>query len=136
MENNTYKTGSILKYLRKDRHLMQKELCSLLNVTEQAYSNYETGKRMPDPSMLLQLANFYQIDFSLFLAAVCSSNCISEPKETVCSEEPFALHTISVDAFILLDQYHNLSSADQKDILFYTKMKANAVILPQDEPHS
>lgn len=133
MENKTQKTGSILKYLRKDRHLMQKELCSLLNITEQAYSNYETGKRMPDPVMLLQLANFYQIDFSLFLAAVCSSNRISEQKETVYSEEPYALHTISVDAFILLDQYHNLSSSDQKDILFYTKMKAHAAIPPQEQ---
>ncbi len=109
MRKNVTPIGCILKYLRKDRELIQKDLCSLLHITEQAYSNYETGKRMPDTATLIQLANFYQIDFSLFLAVILNNR------------KP---HAMSVDTFILLDRFQNLPASDQRDILFYTKMKA------------
>lgn len=62
MVNPKENIGLILKYLRQDRNLMQKEVCSFLHVTEQAYSNYETGKRTPNLSIIKQLATFYHID--------------------------------------------------------------------------
>ena len=50
-----------LYLLRKSHHLTQDDLGRILNVSRQAYSNYETGNRNPDLDSLICLANFYQI---------------------------------------------------------------------------
>ena len=50
-----------LKRYRTARKLTQKELGKMLNISRQAYSNYETGKRTPDLDMLLKIAQIYNI---------------------------------------------------------------------------
>ena len=45
-----------LKRYRTARKLTQKELGKMLNISRQAYSNYETGKRTPDLDLLLKIA--------------------------------------------------------------------------------
>lgn len=101
--------SSILKYLRNDRNYTQREVSSVLHISEQTYSHYETGVRTPPYDILYQLALFYEIDFSLFL-------------EAFQQKEPTA--AVSRDSFILLDQCKQLTAADQNELLFYTKMKA------------
>lgn len=39
----------------------QKQLSQTLNISRQAYSNYETGKRDPDLDLLIRLSEIYQI---------------------------------------------------------------------------
>lgn len=46
---------------RKARRMTQKELGRALNISRQAYSNYETGKRTPDLDLLLKIAQIYNI---------------------------------------------------------------------------
>ncbi|GAA0272595.1 hypothetical protein GCM10008922_33900 [Faecalicatena contorta] len=46
---------------RKARKMTQKELGRVLNISRQAYSNYETGKRTPDLDLLLKIAQIYNI---------------------------------------------------------------------------
>lgn len=53
-----------LKYLRKKHNLTQTTLSQILNISRQAYSNYETSKRMPDLDSLLQLSTFYQVNLN------------------------------------------------------------------------
>ena len=48
--------ASNLRTLRKQRGLTQTDLGSLLNVSRQAYSNYETGKRTPDLDCMVFLS--------------------------------------------------------------------------------
>ena len=50
-----------LKRYRTARKLTQKELGKMLNISRQAYSNYETGKRTPDLDLLLKIAQIYNI---------------------------------------------------------------------------
>ena len=50
-----------LKYLRKSRKLNQDELGRTLNISRQAYSNYENNKRTPDLDTLMSLSKFYQV---------------------------------------------------------------------------
>ena len=50
-----------LRYLRKVNRLKQKDLSDMLNISRQAYSNYETGNRTPDLDTLLQLCGFYNV---------------------------------------------------------------------------
>lgn len=50
-----------LKELREKYDLSQSELGKTLNVTPQSISNYETGKRMPEISELIKLADYFGV---------------------------------------------------------------------------
>lgn len=53
---NTYVTGSTIKTLREARALTQAELAHRLGVTPKAVSKWETGRGLPDISLLQPLA--------------------------------------------------------------------------------
>ncbi len=48
---------------RKKRALTQKEVGKKIGFTQRAYSNYETGLRLPTTLKLLAIAQFYQVSF-------------------------------------------------------------------------
>ena len=50
-----------LKELRKLNGLYQKDLASLLNLSEAAISQYESGRREPDIQTLCLLADYFKI---------------------------------------------------------------------------
>ena len=50
-----------LRFLWTKHKLTQDDLSSLLNISRQAYSNYETSKRTPDLDSLLHISRFYRI---------------------------------------------------------------------------
>ena len=56
------KTGSFLKELRKERNLTQEQLAEKFNVSNRSVSRWETGSNMPDLSILVELAEFYNVD--------------------------------------------------------------------------
>lgn len=49
-----------LKDLREDKYLYQKEIASLLNTTQQVYSEYELGIRLMPIDKINILADFYK----------------------------------------------------------------------------
>ncbi|MEF9945632.1 MAG: helix-turn-helix transcriptional regulator [Lachnospiraceae bacterium] len=50
-----------LRTLRKARRLTQTHLSIMLNISRQAYSNYENNKRTPDLDSLIRLSQIYHI---------------------------------------------------------------------------
>lgn len=58
---NENKTGTFISALRKEKELTQAQLAEKLNVTDKAISRWETGKGMPDSSLLIPLANILDI---------------------------------------------------------------------------
>ena len=56
------KTGSFLRELRKEKQLTQEQLAERFGVTSRSVSRWETGSNMPDLSILVELADFYDID--------------------------------------------------------------------------
>ena len=58
------KVGLFLKALRKERSLTQEALAEVLNVSARTVSRWETGCNMPDISLLVELAEFYQVGIS------------------------------------------------------------------------
>lgn len=56
-----------LKDLREDKDLYQKDLAKMLNITQQYYSEYETGKRSIPVDILIILSNFYQVSTDYIL---------------------------------------------------------------------
>lgn len=49
-----------LKELREDNDLKQEDIAKILNCKQQAYSNYEIGKRDLPYEMLMCLADYYE----------------------------------------------------------------------------
>ncbi|MBQ4284464.1 MAG: helix-turn-helix domain-containing protein [Lachnospira sp.] len=56
------KIGSFLKELRKGKGLTQEQLAEQLNVSNRSVSRWETGSTLPDISILIELAEFYEVD--------------------------------------------------------------------------
>lgn len=56
------KIGEFLKALRKDKNLTQEELADKMNVTRRTVSRWETGANLPDLSILVELADLYDVD--------------------------------------------------------------------------
>ena len=53
--------GSFLKALRKEKGLTQEQLAEQLGVSARTVSRWETGSNMPDISLLIELAEFYEV---------------------------------------------------------------------------
>ena len=53
--------GEVLKELRIYHGYKQKDISEFLNITSQAYSNYENNKRTPDVEMMRKIAAFYNL---------------------------------------------------------------------------
>ncbi len=53
--------GEVFRELRKYHDYTQKNISDYLNITSQAYSNYENDKRTPDIETLCKIAQYYQI---------------------------------------------------------------------------
>lgn len=62
------KIAVLIKNKRKEKGLTQEELAKKLNVTEKAISRWETGRGMPDISLLLPLANVLGVTVSEILS--------------------------------------------------------------------
>lgn len=56
------KIGSFLKQLRKEKNLTQEQLAETLNVSGRTVSRWETGSNIPDLSILVELADYYDVD--------------------------------------------------------------------------
>ena len=53
--------GEVLRELRIYHDYKQKDISDFLNITSQAYSNYENNKRTPDIDTMYKIARFYNI---------------------------------------------------------------------------
>ena len=54
--------GSFLRELRKEKQLTQEQLAEQFGVTNRSVSRWETGSNMPDLGILVELADFYDVD--------------------------------------------------------------------------
>ncbi len=56
------KIGNFLRELRKEKALTQEQLAEQFNVSGRTVSRWETGSNMPDLSILVEIADFYDLD--------------------------------------------------------------------------
>ena len=54
---NQIETGKFIAACRKEKGMTQAQLAEKLNITDRAVSKWETGKSMPDSSIMLELCN-------------------------------------------------------------------------------
>ena len=58
---NQKKIGLFIATCRKDKNLTQMQLAEKLNITDRAVSKWETGKSLPDASIMLELCKILEI---------------------------------------------------------------------------
>lgn len=59
---NQQKIGALLRDLRKEKNLTQAELAEKLGVSNRSVSRWENGMTMPDFDLVIELADFYEVD--------------------------------------------------------------------------
>ncbi len=77
--------SSILKQLRSERGLQQKEIANYLQVSTGTISNYENGVHSPDLDVLQQLARIYGVSMD-YLAGLTDCQCPIETLNQVISD--------------------------------------------------
>ena len=73
-------TGQIIMKLRSDAGITQAALADMLFVSRDLISKWETGKRLPDYGMILELAKVFSVDPETLM-----------PKDTILTSELLAL---------------------------------------------
>ena len=56
-----------LKLIRKQRKLNQLKVASDLNISREALSHYENGKRSPDIDMLRKLSEYFNVSIDFLI---------------------------------------------------------------------
>ena len=62
------KTGSFISEMRKDKGLTQKQLADIVGVSDKAVSRWETGKGLPDTSIMPELCKALDINVNELLS--------------------------------------------------------------------
>ena len=78
------KIGQFLKQLRKEKGITQEEFAEKIGVSGRTVSRWETGSNMPDISLLVDIADFYDVDVREIIEG--------EKKSEMMNEEIIDLH--------------------------------------------
>lgn len=81
---NQQKIGTFLKTLRKEKGLTQEQMAEVFNVSRRTVTRWETGVNMPDLDLLVEIADYYELDLrEIFDGERKSEKMNEELKETV-----------------------------------------------------
>lgn len=71
----------VIKDLRKQKSLSQQAIANYLQITRQAYSNYENGKREPDYETLLKLSEFFDVTVDYLTRGETPTAPLTDPEQ-------------------------------------------------------
>lgn len=80
---NQKKIGSFLKELRKEKGITQEEFAEKLNVSGRTVSRWETGSNMPDISLLIEIAEFFDVSIPEIINGERKSESMNEEVKEV-----------------------------------------------------
>ena len=85
------KIGGFLKELRKEKELTQEQLAENFGVSSRSVSRWENGNTMPELGILVELADFYEIDIKEIIDGERKSEIVEkEEKETLLKVAEYA----------------------------------------------
>ncbi len=103
--------GPRLKQFRRYRHLTQNDISKLLNISRQAYSNYEQGRCLPPPDTLADLSII--LNTNLFISFIQASSYKSHASLSQIRDVP------EEETKALLDLYSRLPIDKRVQLLSY-----------------
>ena len=77
------KIGNFLKKLRKEKGITQEQLAEILNVSGRTVSRWETGNNMPDISILVDIADYYDISIPEIISGERKSEMMNEEERKI-----------------------------------------------------
>lgn len=77
------KIGNFLKELRKEKGITQAQLAETLNVSARTVSRWETGGNMPDISILVDIADYYDISIPEIINGERKSEIMNEEERKI-----------------------------------------------------
>ncbi len=102
-----------LKECRIEKQLNQKEVAKKLNITQQTYSDYETGRTNPDIDSLIKIANILGVTADYLLGREDDFGNITiknSPAEKLSAEDKE-----------LLEYFHSLTKSEKLQVTEYTR---------------
>ena len=109
--------GPIIKYYRQRADFTQKELASLLSISESSIRAYETNRALPDIVTIDKIAEVLKFDVKVFFSEFTPDEAISKAKVTP------ALIDITPDEEKALIKLRTLSPAKRNAILTILDIK-------------
>lgn len=92
------KIGLFLKRLRKAQGLTQEQLAEKLNVSGRTVSRWETGSNMPDISMLVEIAEFYDVSIPEIIYGERKSETMDQQtRETAVAMAEYSQNTAKIE---------------------------------------
>ena len=111
---NQMKIGSFLKELRKENELTQEQLAEKLNVSNRSVSRWETGNTLPDISILIELAEFYDVDIKEILDGERKSEDMNEETKEIMAK---VVDYITADKEIIITKTQKYSATAGIDMI-------------------
>ena len=117
--NDPKEFGKLLRELRKNMGITQKELGKQIGLKSVTVSAYERGRFIPPADKLYVLSKFFNVNFDMF-----SSTIIKEPDEVIPNGEIPELEqarrqVAKMDE--MLYYYKNLTTSEQNAVINLTK---------------
>ena len=109
--NNT-KFSLVLRQCRENAGLTQKQVSDALGVERSTYAYYETGTTRPSGSMIIRLANIFNVNYSVFMEAVSDVEFDN-------SEEDESYTTLTDVSWRDRERMYALAKDEQNMILLY-----------------
>ena len=87
------KIGDFLKVLRKEKGITQEEFAEVMGVSGRTVSRWETGSNMPDLDIIIQIADYYDVEIKELLDGERKSEIMNkEVEETVLKVADYTNH--------------------------------------------
>ncbi|RCX08679.1 helix-turn-helix protein [Anaerobacterium chartisolvens] len=109
--------GEILKQLRKENNVKQKDLAKHLNFTREAISNYETNRKEPEFDTIKRIAEFFNVSIDFLLGHTDIRTPVDKKEE---------------DSALMLNK---LIEDNQKEFSLIRKIKENGIELDEIEKY-
>lgn len=120
------KIGCFIKNLRKEKGITQEQLAEQFCVSRRTVSRWETGSNLPDLDILIEMADYYDVDFRELLDGERKSEKMDkELEETVMKVADYSneekqkitrrMHMLFIGGFIAAVIYMALLFTDHAD---------------------
>ena len=80
------RTGRFLKELRHEKQMTQEQLAQIFNVSSRTISRWENGTNLPDISLLVEIADFYDVDVREIIEGERKSEMMDEEVREVATK--------------------------------------------------
>ena len=120
------KIGFFLKELRKEKGITQEEFAEELNVSGRTVSRWETGNNMPDISLLIEIADFFDVTIPEIINGERKSEIMNEEvKEVADKLSDYA----NAEKEIMLKNIRNCSIAGTIALAVYSVLELTGLVL-------